>query len=588
MRYVVPVVVVLALMAVMAISSTSREEPADFRFINRGSINSLDPASMSWMQDIRVALTVWEGLYSYHPETSAPVPAAASGVDLSEDERTYTFHLRPEARWHNGDPVTAHDFVFGWRRAIEPGTAADYSFFFNHIEGMAAYRAWRNREIERLRGIGDRALRRSERDAHLAEADRRFAETVRLRALDDKTLEVRLERPLPYFLDLCAFSTFLPVHREAVEAFRLDDDNGLIYYNEQWVKPGNAVYNGAFYLTDWRFKRSMWMKRNPYYWDRDNVSLETVEVVDADDPNTAWLLYSGGRVDWLSSIDTDYAARLLTMSGSRLPNALNTSGTQRNDIHAFPAFGTYFYNFNCNERLPDGRPNPFHDRRVRQAFTMAVDKQAIVDRIVRLGNPVATSFVPIDSIPGYPEVRGLPYDPDRARELLAEAGYPDGEGFPVVVILFNTESQHRDIAQAVVGMWERHLGVRGRIDGKEIKTFAEDKRATNFIICRAGWYGDYGDPTTFLDMFESENGNNDSAFRDPAYDAMLLEADREPDPQRRLERLAEVEHYLVNEGVPLLPVFQYVNIFAFDPDRVKHLHLTPRIMTVMKALEVTP
>ena len=588
MRYLLTVLVLLAVLAAVWVGTGTGGPVADFRFINRGTIFTLDPAAMSWMQDIRLALTIWEGLYTYHPETTDPIPGCALPVEISDDRRTYTFRIRPKARWNNGDPVTAHDFVYAWRRAIEPGTAADYSFFFELIEGVEPYVVWR---LDRTRHIGeieDPESRRAARDAHLAEASRRFAETVGIAVLDDKTLRVRLVRPVPYFLDLCAFSTFLPVHRGSVERFKIVGEQGLIYYSEQWVKPENTFYNGPFYMTEWKFKRFIRLAKNPHYWNREAVKLDTIEMVDVEDPNTAWLLYSGGSVDWLSVLEMDYAPKLIASSASPFATATNHQGTQRRDIHSFPAFGTYFYNFNCTDRLPDGRPNPFKDIRVRQAFTMAVDKRQLVDQVVRRGNPVATTFIPPASIPGYPTVSGLPHDPDRARRLLAEAGFPGGRGFPEVVILFNTGFRHELIAQAIVNMWEQELGIHGRTEGKEGKTFREDKKNVNYVICRASWYGDYGDPTTFLEMFRTHNGNNDSGYSDPVYDRMLDEAETEMDPRRRLERLAEAERYLVNDSLPLLPLYNYVNVFAFDPDRVRNLYLTPRMMTMLRAVEVVP
>lgn len=580
--------IVTAAVVAAAASLTTREPPAEFRFINRDSITTLDPAAMRWMQDIRLALNIWEGLCSYDPKTTEAIPGCALPPEISADGRTYVFRIRPEARWSNGDPLTAHDFVYAWRRAMEPGTAADYAFFFDHIDGVKDYVAWRMAETSRIGGIAERDARRAARDMHLREADRRFAADVGIAAENDRTLRVRLARPLPYFLDLCAFSTFLPVHAKSVETYKVVSDEGLIYYNEQWPKPGNTFYNGPFLPTEWRFKWRMRLVKNPHYWDREHVRLNTIEVIDADDRNTAWLLYSGGQVDWLSEIDTDYVPRLIEMSGSPFENATNRRGTLRHDVHAFPSFGTYYYDFNCLPTLPDGRTNPFADPRVRKAFAMAVDKRKLIERVVREGNPVAESLVPPGSIAGYPAVSGLPYDPARARQLLAEAGYPGGAGLPEIVVLFNTGFRHGDIAQAVLRMWQDVLGVSGRVLGKEVKTFDQDRRNTSFMIARASWYGDYGDPTTFLDMYVTGNGNNDTKYSDPAYDRMLADAATESVPARRLARLADAERYLVNEGLPILPLYHYVNKFAFRPERVKNLHLSPRMMTMLKVVEVVP
>lgn len=586
MRYLVIILLLVGGFAGVWSFSSGAGPPVDFTYSNGGIIGTLDPAAMSWHQDIHMALNVWEGLYAYDPRTIQAVPASALPAEISADRRTYTFTLRPEARWSNGDRLSAEDFVYGWRRALEPGTAGDYSFFFELIEGVREYTAWRLAEIERIGRIPDAREQRMARDAHLAEADRRFAQTVGATAVDGETLRVRLTRPVAYFLDLCAFATFLPVHRESIQPYKISGETGLVHYDEQWVKPGNTHYNGPFKMTEWKFKRHILLEKNPHYWNRAAVRLNRIMERQVEDGNTAWLLYSGGQIDWLSTVRTIYAPALVADSHSPFEISLNKGGTRRNDIHAHGAFGTYFYNFNCRPTLPDGRPNPFVDPRVRQAFTMAVDKQALVDQVVRLGNPVATAFVPPDTIPGYPAVDGLPYDPSTARALLAEAGFPEGRGFPEVVILYNTGFDHELIAQAVIGMWSRNLGVRGRIEGKEGKTFLEDKKNGHFMISRAGWFGDYNDPTTFLEMFKTDNGNNDSKFSDPVYDRMLEEADLRLDPEKRLASLADTERYLVREALPLLPLYNYVYVEAFDPDRIRNLHISPRQMSLLWPIEV--
>lgn len=589
-KYVLTLIVVAVAGTWLLTRTTTRRQRADFVFVNRSGVFTLDPAAMSWMQDIRLALTVWEGLTSYHPQTTEPVPGSAFWPHISDDQRTYTFTIRPHARWSNGQPVTAHDFVYAWRRAIEPGTAADYAFFFEHIAGVKQYVTWRHRQTEQIAQLPAQqrpaAVRR-----HLAQADRRFADTVAITALDHKTLRIRLHRPVAYFLDICAFSVCLPVYAPSLEPFKIVGETGLIYYDEQWAKPHNTVYNGPFMIEQWLFKRSMHLRKNPHYWDRNAVKLETIEIIDAEDPNTAWLMYESAQVDWLTDIGTDFAPDLIAIARSPLPHALNsnTPNWRRNDIHAFPAFGTYYYDFNCTDRLPDGKPNPLRDPRLRKALTMAVDKRQLVDQVVRMGNQPATGFIPPGSLPDYAPVTGLPYDVPAARKLLSDAGYPQGRGLPEMSILYNTEApQHARIAQAIAGMWQQHLGLQTRFEPREGKVFREDKRNTRFMICRAGWYGDYGDPTTFLDMFRTGNGNNDTGLADPHYDRLLDQAEQQPTAQRRLAKLADAERYLVNQAVPLLPLYHYVNVFAFDPDRLTNLYLTPRMMTMLKYVELKP
>lgn len=255
---------------------------------------------------------------------------------------------------------------------------------------------------------------------------------------------------------------------------------------------------------------------------------------------------------------------------------------QRADIHPYRAFGTYYYNINCRPRLWDGRPNPFADPRVRRAFSLAVDRAALVDHVTRRGEPPATTLVPPGVIPDYPSVEGMGFDPGRAQTELAAAGYPGGRGFPRVRLLYSTDGPHGLIAESIAGMWRRTLGVSVRLAGKEVQSFREDKKNQVFMIARASWYGDYLDPTTFLDTLRRENGNNDSAFADDAYEALLDAAEAEHHPGARLSRLAEAERYLVNEAAPIIPLYGFVHIAAFDPARAEGLNVNARMVLSLK------
>jgi oligopeptide transport system substrate-binding protein len=249
----------------------------------------------------------------------------------------------------------------------------------------------------------------------------------------------------------------------------------------------------------------------------------------------------------------------------------------RKCIHVVNTFGTYFYNFNCLPRLRDGRPNPFADPRVRRAFAMAVDKQALVDEVRRVGDRVANTLIPRDSITGYRSPAGLGFDPPAARKLLAEAGYKDGASFPIVVeILTNTEGDHGPMAEFIAKQWQEHLGVQVALVQKEIRAFRDDLKNANYIVSRAGWYGDYGDPTTFLDTSRTDNGNNDRKYSSPAYDGLMDAAASELDPEKRLRLLEKAEALLMDEDLPMLPLYQYMTIYLFNPDKVSGLNAHPR------------
>jgi oligopeptide transport system substrate-binding protein len=269
---------------------------------------------------------------------------------------------------------------------------------------------------------------------------------------------------------------------------------GLWAYDPQWTKPDyyhkgypGLIGNGPYVLKNWQFKQRIRLEANPHYWNAAAVRSRSIEIVDIEYGNTAFMVYNQGYVDMMTDVSMDYTPNLIQAQREG----------RRNDIHPIPCFGTYEYTFNCRPKLPDGRPNPLHDARVRRALAMAVDKRDLIDNAFpRLSNPVATTFVPPGSIPGYKSPAGLPYDPERARAELAAAGYPGGKNFPVLPLLYNTGFQHEVGAQAIKRMWARELGITVDLVGKETKTFAEDKIAGRFAIARGGWFGDYNDPTT--------------------------------------------------------------------------------------------
>ena len=581
---------------------------ADFTFINKNDVTTLDIQRMSWMQDLRVARLVYEGLVRNDIFTwdYAIRPGMAERWEVSPDNRVYTFFIRPGAQWSNGAPVTAQDFVFSWRRAMLPDTGGDYTRQFQLIKGGHDFVEWRRAELERF--AGDRSI--SDRAAAAKEVwDRtieRFDQDVALRAVDDRTLRVELENPTPYFLELCAFAVFCPVYPPLVERYeRLNPDTGMMETEQGWTKPPTIVSNGPFLLTDWRFKREMRLSKNPRYWDRAGVAIDTISIPAIEDPNAAVLAFRTGAVDWISDVVAGYTPEMLAQKRAYYDEhrveyeALAAQGLDpveidrrlppdpRQGVHAYPAFGTYFLNFNCSPKLPDGRDNPFRDPRVRRAFTMVIDRRTVATDIRRLGEPVTETLIPTGTITGYSSPRGVRCVSDakspeeaagivaEARRLLAEAGYPDPSAFITVDILFTKDGGHDEICQIVAKNWEESLGVQVTLTQKEIKGFRDDARRHNFIVSRGSWYGDYGDPTTFLDINRTGDGNNDRNYSNPEYDRLLDEAGREADATQRMELLRRAEELLLQDA-PLLPIFRYAAIYAFDPHKITGISSHPR------------
>lgn len=612
LRLIVPFALLLA--AIFGVvASDHPDPPADFTFINRGDVTTLDPQRMSWMQDLRVARLLFEPLVRLDVMTAdyEIVPGVAERWEVSEDFKKYTFHLREDAKWSNGEPVTAQQFVYAWRRALLPETAADYTALFQIIEGATDFFTWRSEQTRqyaiRARDLSEEE-KRAESQKLWQEALAYFDEHVALQAVDDRTLTMRLSASTPYWLDLCGFIVFAPVYEPLVSQYEtIDPDTGLVKLELGWTKPGLIVSNGPFVLENWRFKRSLFLRANPEWWAKDTLDIETIAIPSVEDSNAQVLAFESGSVDWVSDVNADYRIQMLADKQAFYDEnreqyeALRAQGLDpfsidaalpddpRKNIHALGAFGTYWYNFNCLPALPDGRTNPFHDPRVRRAFAMCIDKQRLVDDVMRIGNPVARNMFPPGAIAGYESPAGLRCISDakneaekqaiiaEARALLAEAGYPDPAQMPRVELLFNTDGGHGIIAQQLAKDWEEFLGVRTFLAQKEIKVYKDDLKKQNYMTGRAGWFADYADPTTFLDLNRTGDGNNDRAYSSPAYDALLDQAKLETDPEKRLAILAEAERIIMEEDLPLVPLFYYVNIYLFDPDEVTGINNHPRL-----------
>jgi len=471
------------------------EEPGEVRefvYVSGAEPETLDPARMTGLLEGRLANGLFEGLTTYDPATLAPLPGVAEKWDVSPEGLTYTFHLR-EAQWSNGDPITSGDFAYSWRRVLDPKTAASYAYLMYCIRGAEAFNEGRERDFR----------------------------TVGIEVADDRTFRVHLARVTPYFLELTAFSTFMPVHRKTVEKF-----------SPKWTAPENFVGNGPFVLKEWRINSRIVMDRNPKYWDAANVVSDRIVALPIESASTAFNAYEEGRADLITTVP--------------LPQVVHLQ--RRPDFHNSDYLGTYYFTFNVT------RP-PFDDVRVRRAFNCAADKQRLVRYILRGGQKAADTFVP-PGIPGYPAVKGPRFDPHLAAELLAKAGYPAGKGFPKVELLYNSSESHKHIAEVLQDMWKENLGVSIELVNLEWKTYLDALRRKDYQLARAGWIGDYVDPNTFLDLFVTGGGNNRTGWGNTQYDSLIRAAGREPDPARRMAVFTRAEAILIDE-MPVMPLYFY-------------------------------
>jgi oligopeptide transport system substrate-binding protein len=542
------------------VSDSTTDDPqntAVLRFASGNDHHFLDPQRMTWLHDIRIAECLFETLLKRDGNDWSLIPGVAQRWTVSDDQRTYTFHLRPDAAWSNGDPVRADDFVYAWRRALTPDLAADYSQLLFSIKGAKSFFDFRNQQLQSYA-----QSRQPEPAAMWKQAQDFFAQHVGVRAVDERTLVVELEQLTPFFLELCAFPTFTPIHAASLErGITYVPESGMRSEPDDWLAPGKLVSNGPYVLAAREFRQSLRMTANPHYWDRGNVGVTVIEERIIDNPQTALLAYQNDEVDWLPDLPTASSV------------AADLSNQKRPDVHLVPAAGLYFYNFNCQPTLPDGSKNPLHDARVRRALAMAIDRQTLVAQVTRLNQPIARSFVPPDAIREYtaPVEDGATFDPSAARALLAEAGYARGQDVQGLSILYNTGMGHENVAQQIQRTWSEVLGVSVKLEAQESRVFGDRLRKCNYVIARASWFGDYRDPTTFLDKFRTTNGNNDARWSDPEFDKLMAQSDAEPDAARRMALLRQAESLMLRQQ-PIAPIYQYINLHVFNPSRVQNLN----------------
>ena len=718
-------------------------------FGNGAEPEYLDPGLGSESSGNEIARNLWEGLAAYHPVTLDPVPGVAKRWDISPDGTTYTFHLRKDAKWSNGDPVTTQDFLWSWIRVLTPETLSQYATMFYFIVGARDFYLRRllvvdeggadltetseagSTQVGTLRGsawakllICDKAtvkgpaprllkrrvgasrgrliqpspdkppvkleltggtagsavlplggedgaqgevtvLRWADASVRLAAADSHWVQVkgedgrtgwilehfldespdstrcyvrrerqdfapehvrdlprppppapsgpespptptapgapgsgsaktpagdivlsqvkvggmpahaaaspadgpaapthaspaqapparlpsepagwvdrerlkidpvvVGIQALDDHTMQVHLNHPTPFFLELTAWITFRPAHRASVEE-----------HGKFWTRPEHIVCNGPFILTDWRIQYQLVLEPNPHYWDRESVRLDKVVALSMDNNHSIINLYEAGEIDWSGP-------------GTSLPGEYMDFLRTKEDFITAPHLGSYYYWVNV-EAKPVDRP------KVRRALAMAMDREKIVKYITRAGQIPVSHLVP-EGLGGYQPADGPPFDPAGARKLLAEAGYPGGEGLPKIELIYNTSEGHRKIAEAVQQMWKDNLDIEVDISNQEWKVFLKNLQYGFYQVARMGWIGDYRDPYTFLELLTSESGHNYGQYKNPEYDRLVEQALRQPDKPKRLAMYREAEAMAMAD-MPLLPIYIYTRSWIQKP-----------------------
>ncbi len=487
---------------------------------------TIDPLLNTAIDGSNVIVNAFECLMVLN-ENNEAVPGAAESYEVSDDGLVYTFKLRKDGKWSDGEPVTANDFYYAWMRGLNKETAAEYCYQFFYIKNGEKY--------------------------YNGEAT---ADEVGLKVLDDYTLEITLEAPTAYYTQLLAHQTYSPVREDIVTA-----------NPDTWAtSPDTYIGNGPFKLVQWDMKDQLVFEKNENYWDKDSVKLESLTFKLVTDDTTAYSELKAGNFDMVNSVPTNEIE----------------PGIEEGLVHVNPKLGNYYFAINVGKQdtLSEDVKEVLNNKLVRQALNLAIDRQEIIDNVGKAEQIPAYSFVPqgITDENGNDFASKEYYDPSdmegniaKAKELLKEAGYENGNGIPTIELMYNSEGAHKDICQIIQQNWEE-IGVNVELTNQEWAVFLNTRQQGDYQIARHGWIGDYIDPMTFLDLWVTGGGNNDCGFSNARYDELIAAAKVETDSAKRLEMLREAEDILMDE-MPILPIYYYTTVTAAN-ENVKGVRIS--------------
>jgi len=471
---------------------------------------TLDPQEAQGVTEHHIIMAMIEGLVAPSiDDQSKVVPGMADRWEHNEDYSVWTFHIGEDRKWSNGDPVTAQDFVFSYKRMLTSSFGAQYSENLFILKGAEDYYRGKITDFDQ----------------------------VGVKALDPHTLRIELVGPTPYLLSLVQHDSWLPVNPKAILSFGNIDTR-----DSKWTRAENYIANGPFKMKSWRPNDVIEVVRNPLYWDAANVKLNGINFFSIENLNTAERAFQAGQLHKTDQIPLD-----------KVPYYRRTRPEL---IRIDPYEGVYFYRINIARK-------PLDNPKVRLALNLAVDRDAIVKNILREDQKPATGYTP-PGMGDYQPLDKMQYDPERARQLLAEAGYPNGKGFPKFTIHFNTLESHRAIAEAIQQMWKEELNIDVGLENQEWKVYLDTQNNKNYDISRSAWIGDFMDPVTFLSMWTTGNGNNNTNWGNPKFDAFIEQAARTGDPKARLEILRQAEDLFLSKA-PIVLVYWYTNAYLLQP-----------------------
>jgi oligopeptide transport system substrate-binding protein len=482
---------------------------------NGSEPQGLDPHIVTGVPEHHLLIAMCEGLVIANPNGGENLPGVAKSWTISPDGKTYTFFLQENARWSNGDRLTASDFVWSWKRILTPSLGSQYPDMLYYVKGAPEFH----------QGLTD------------------DFSTVGVTAVNDRELRVELTYATPFFIKLLSHYSTYPVHQDTVlKHGSIDDRNG------QWTRPGNFVCNGPMNLNTWELNKEITVTKNPLYWDADSVRLNEIRYYPVSNESTEDRMFRAGQLHVTNVVPLE-----------KCPVYIENKNP---DLRIEPYMGTYFYRINTKDPV-------LKDRRVRLALAYALNRKQIVEKVSKCGQLAAYSFTPPGTA-GYEPDTSIEFNPELAQSLLSDAGYSDPSTFPELEILFNTQEGHRKIALAVQQMWQQNLGISVQLVNQDWKVYLAREMTGDFQISRAGWIGDYEDPNTFLDTLRPNRGNNKTGWENQEYDDLIAMANSTNDQALRYEYLNEAEKLLISD-MPIIPIYTYVKAYQISSD-VKGWH----------------
>lgn len=578
-----------------AVDKATRE--GIFLMGNSAEPKGLDPHIVSGVLENNIISSLFEGLVIEHPSKDGVALPGVAEKWYPADPKNPTewiFELRKDAKWSDGEPLTAEDFLFSFRRILTPELASDYAFMLFYIrdaeayhKSQRAYLLFRNDEDfpvewDSLKDVDFSPNEKADESSYnrkgldhltanqlevlkanpfkfnwpesvseevrnlIIEKSLEFAKSkgdlwdlidFGATAPDKHTLKVELNSPMPFLPEITKHYTWFPVPKHAVLDFGRIGERFT-----DWTKPENLVCNGPFVLKSWVFNDHIEVTRNPKYWDAENVKLNGVRFLPIAN------LFTEGRMFFNNQLHVTYtlAPEMIEYAKTHFADNL------RNELY----LGTYFIRTNTTRE-------PFDDPRVRLAFSMALDQEAIIDNVLQGGQKPASGLVP--SFSGYPDAGMVKFDPEGAKKLLAEAGYPGGKGIRDIEFLTVDKETSKAVGEALQGIWKEHLGVNVKIKQMEWGSYLTNMFDKKYDLAAGGWIGDYMDPLTFLDMWMKDAGNNRTGWHSPEFEKLLQNASAATNAKERYELLSKAEQLFLSER-PILPLYFYTRNYLIHKD----------------------